>query len=127
MEAATHEINVMVNSESEVIPSPAGLHAGNVDEVLPTDDLDSVLRSRSSRPHLDDGWIDDDHYFEDSNGNGNNDGETETPASDDASVSDSNGEGNTDGETETPTGSSVSMDSNDDEETGQLVQESLRN
>ena len=54
----------MVNSESEVIPSPAGLHAGNVDEALPTDDLDSVLRSRSSRPHLDNGWLDEDHYFD---------------------------------------------------------------
>ena len=70
---------MIVNSESEVLPSPAGLHVGNVDEVLPTDDLDS------------------------SDSNGNTDGETETPASDDASLSDSNGEGNADGETETPT------------------------
>ena len=54
-------------------------------------------------------------------------GASQINLSEDASVSDSNGEGNTDRETETPTGSSVSMDSNDDEQTGQLVQASLRN
>ncbi len=54
----------MVNSESEVLPSPAGALADDNGDAVLTSDFETLLQSRSSRPHLDEGWEDLDHYFE---------------------------------------------------------------
>ena len=71
----------MVNGESCVLPSPAGSSDGEIEEGLrldarlavesepsedPMDDtLDSMSASRPSRPHFDNGYADEDHYFKD--------------------------------------------------------------
>ena len=73
----------MVNSESEVLPSDIGIPTDEVaqrdvqdgqhdaeqdavqdndDSISDFDDIDSLFRSRASRPSNDDGWLDCDHY-----------------------------------------------------------------
>lgn len=57
----------MVASESDVRPSVRGIplnEDSTVDELLKAlAGADSLSPSRSSRPHHDDGWQDDDYYF----------------------------------------------------------------
>ena len=50
----------MVASESEILPSPAGSPLENDGQLLQPDDLENLIQSssRSSRPHLDDSWLD---------------------------------------------------------------------
>ena len=52
----------MVDDESSVLPAPAALGPGDGDSSAYDDELARLSAVRPSRPSLDDGWEDDDHY-----------------------------------------------------------------
>ena len=54
----------MVNDESAVLPAAAVFNSDEGTTSPPAEEVDSLSRSRPSRPCHDDGWIDDDHYFQ---------------------------------------------------------------
>ena len=54
----------MVNDESAVLPVDVGFDSDEGTALSLAVEVDSLSRARSSRPCHDDGWIDDNHYFQ---------------------------------------------------------------
>ena len=54
----------MVDDESAVLPAPTAFDPDESVDSPPVGEFDTLSISRPSRPFRDNGWIDDDHYFE---------------------------------------------------------------
>ena len=54
----------MVLDESNVLPSPAAFDSNETDDPISIGVDETLSQSRPSRPSQDQGWLDEDHYFE---------------------------------------------------------------
>ena len=54
----------MVDGESAVLPAPAAFGSADPDDSLPVFESDAPSEARPSRPFQDNGWMDEDHYYD---------------------------------------------------------------
>ena len=57
----------MVHAKSSVLPLAAAFPSNSDFEPSLADDAETISGSRSSRPSHDDGWINEDHYYQSAN------------------------------------------------------------